>query len=72
LSGLLFGFGQFLLIRAFSMADAGVLAPFTYVQIVAAIVFGAMVFGDLPDTWTLTGTSLIIVSGLYVLRRQAA
>ena len=70
LSGVLFALGHFLLIEAFSRAAAGVLAPFTYVQIVAAIVFGIMVFGDVPDLWTLLGTALVVLAGVYVLRRQ--
>ncbi len=72
LSGLLFGAGQFLLIRAFALAEAAVLAPFTYAQIVAAVAFGALVFGDLPDLWTTAGTALVILAGIYVIRRQAA
>jgi drug/metabolite transporter (DMT)-like permease len=69
-SGALFGAGQFLLIRAFALAPAAVLTPFTYAQIVAAVLFGAIVFGEVPDAWTLTGTALIILAGTYVLRRQ--
>ncbi len=72
LSGVLFGMGQFLLIRAYSMAAAGVLAPFTYAQIIAAVLFGLLVFGDLPDVWTSLGTALIVLAGLYVLRGRAA
>jgi drug/metabolite transporter (DMT)-like permease len=71
LSGLLFGLGQFLLIRAYSLASAALLAPFTYAQIVAAVLFGAAVFGDVPDPWTILGTAIVILAGLYVLRRQA-
>ena len=70
LSGILFGLGQLLLIRAFAMAPAAVLAPFSYVQIIAAVVFGAVVFGQLPDTWTLAGITLVVLAGVYVLRRQ--
>jgi drug/metabolite transporter (DMT)-like permease len=72
LSGLLFGAGQLLLIRAFALAPAGVLAPFTYAQIVAAVAFGVLVFGDVPDLWTTLGTAVVILAGIYVLRRQAA
>lgn len=72
LTGLLFGMGHFLVIRAFSIAPAAVLTPFTYVQIVAAIAFGIAVFGEVPDLWAMAGTALIIASGLYVLRRQPA
>ena len=70
LSGLLFGAGQFFLIRAFAMAPGVVLAPFTYVQIVAAMVFGMLVFGEVPDSWTFLGMTLIALAGIYVLRRQ--
>ena len=72
LSGLLFGGGQFLLIRAFALAPAALLTPFTNAQIVAAVIFGALVFGDLPDLWTTLGTAVVILAGVYVLRTQAA
>jgi drug/metabolite transporter (DMT)-like permease len=72
LSGLLFGAGQLLLIRAFALAPAAVLTPFTYAQIVAAVLFGVVVFGDVPDAWTLAGTAVVILAGVYVLRRQTA
>jgi drug/metabolite transporter (DMT)-like permease len=72
LSGLLFGIGQFLLIQAYSMAPAAVLAPFTYVQILAATLFGVLVFHAVPDLWTLLGTGLIIFAGLYVVRPRPA
>ena len=72
LSGVLFGAGQFLLIRAFAAAPATALAPFTDVQIVAAVVFGVVVFGDVPDFWTAVGTALVTLAGVYILRRQAA
>jgi drug/metabolite transporter (DMT)-like permease len=71
MSGLLFGLGQFLLIKAFALAPASLLTPFTYAQIVAATAFGALVFDDMPDRWTLLGTAIVILSGIYVLRRQS-
>jgi drug/metabolite transporter (DMT)-like permease len=67
LSGLLFGMGHFLVIRAFCMAPAALLTPFTYVQIIAAVAFGVAVFGDVPDLWAMIGTALIILAGIYVL-----
>jgi drug/metabolite transporter (DMT)-like permease len=36
---------------------------------VAAVLFGMLVLGALPDPWTLAGTALIVLAGLYVLRR---
>jgi drug/metabolite transporter (DMT)-like permease len=69
LSGLLFGAGNLLMIRAFAALPAAVLTPFTYTQMVAAVLFSMLVLGALPDPWTLAGTPLIVLAGLYVLRR---
>ncbi len=46
------------------------LAPFTYVQVVAAILWGFLVFGDVPSTWTVCGAGVIIASVLYVWCRE--
>ena len=32
--------------------------------------FNEIVFGDLPDKWTLIGASILIATGLYVLYRE--
>jgi drug/metabolite transporter (DMT)-like permease len=71
LSGLLYGTGQLLLIRALAAAPANILTPFTYTQIVAAVIFGMLVLGELPDPWTFVGTALIVLAGLYVVRRAS-
>jgi drug/metabolite transporter (DMT)-like permease len=71
LSGVFFGLSHLVLIRAFAMAPAAMLTPFTYVQIVAATVLGVSVFGDVPDKWAVAGMALIALAGLYVVRRQA-
>jgi drug/metabolite transporter (DMT)-like permease len=66
------GFGHLLLISAFARASASLLAPFTYTQLVWATVLGFLVFGDLPDQWTLLGAVIIVGSGLYVFARERA
>ncbi len=68
--GVLFGSAQLLIIQAFTHAGAGVLAPFSYTQIIAATVFGAAVFGAVPDWLSLAGIALIIFAGLLVVRSQ--
>ena len=62
--------GHFLLVRAFHEAEASVLAPFTYSQVVGAIIWGYIVFGDVPSPWTFLGTSMIMGSGIYVWYRE--
>jgi drug/metabolite transporter (DMT)-like permease len=69
-AGLSFGGAQYLLIRAFRLAPAAVLTPFTYSQIVPAVLFGLFLFGTVPDLWAVIGTAMVIAGGLYVLARR--
>lgn len=62
---------QYLLVRAFSVAEAGVLAPFGYTGLVWAGLWGWLLFGQLPDLWTVAGATLIVAAGLYVWSREA-
>ena len=47
--GASFGWGQHFLARAFSLAPANVLTPFSYFQILSATIFGVVVFHNFPD-----------------------
>ncbi|MDR2862305.1 MAG: DMT family transporter [Puniceicoccales bacterium] len=62
---------HWLLILAHKHAPASILAPFYYTQLLGAITIGAVVFGELPDRWTLIGAGIIVASGLYVLYRES-
>jgi drug/metabolite transporter (DMT)-like permease len=68
--GIVFGLAQSFMVRAFTHAPAGLLAPFGYAQIVAAIVFGVVVLDSIPDGWTFIGVAMIIAAGVYVARSQ--
>ena len=70
--GLLGCTSHFCLIRAFRNAPASLVVPFSYSSLIWATLFGFVVFGSLPDRWTLLGASLIIASGLYIFYREAA
>ncbi|MBT5308053.1 MAG: DMT family transporter [Rhodospirillaceae bacterium] len=63
--------GHYMLVKAFHSAEASMLAPFTYSQVVAAIIWGFLIFGDIPSVWTFAGTAVIIGSGLYVWYRES-
>ena len=71
-AGIVGGIGHLCLIRAFRSAPASVVAPFSYSSLLWATAFGFVIFGDLPDGWTLTGAALIIGSGLYIFHREQA
>lgn len=70
LSGFLGASSHFMLIKALELAPASLLQPFTYVQLVAAVIIGYVVFGNAPDVWTWLGGIIIVGSGLYVVLRQ--
>ena len=63
--------GGLSIIRAYSRANAAVVAPIQYSQIIWAMIFGVLIFDELPDTYTLIGVGIIIFSGLYILVREA-
>jgi drug/metabolite transporter (DMT)-like permease len=62
--------GQWIVVLAFRYADASVLAPFSYVQLLWVSILGFLVFGEVPDVWTVTGAAFIVASGLYTAHRE--
>lgn len=59
------------LIAAYRRADAVMVAPMQYSQILWAILFGALLFDEYPKMNTYIGTAIIILSGLYILKRES-
>ncbi|WP_217495444.1 DMT family transporter [Halofilum ochraceum] len=55
---------------AFRFAEAGILAPFQYLEIISATLLGLLFFGEFPDAMTWAGTALIVAAGLYVFIRE--
>ena len=64
--GMLSALIHVMIAAALKRADASVMAPFQYLEIVSATLLGWAVFGDLPDGVTAAGTAIIIGAGLYV------
>lgn len=62
--------GHLLVVMAMNRAPASALAPFGYIEIVAATVLGWLVFSEWPDQWTWVGIFIIIASGIYVYYRE--
>ncbi|QPM89960.1 DMT family transporter [Pseudooceanicola algae] len=61
---------QMLLIRALSIGEAAMLAPFAYVGLINATFLGMVVFGEYPDLWTIVGALVIVAAGVYVWHRE--
>jgi len=68
--GALGSIGHYLLIVAHRFTPASTLSPFMYTQLVWVIALGYLVFGDLPNDWTLAGAGIVVASGLYLLHRE--
>ena len=69
LIGILGAAGHTVFMKAFTLAPASALQPFTYTQLVLVTFLGWLVFNDLPDGWTVAGASLIVAAGLYSIYR---
>lgn len=68
--GVLASVGHWLMILAHRRAPASLLAPFGYAQLLWAAVLGWLVFGEVPDRWTVVGGAVVIGAGLYLLAVQ--
>ncbi|MFN2143668.1 MAG: hypothetical protein ACK2U5_24540 [Candidatus Promineifilaceae bacterium] len=56
--------------RVYSLAQASVAAPFEYVSLPINIMWGFLIWGEVPTWMTLAGASLTLGSGLYILYRE--
>jgi drug/metabolite transporter (DMT)-like permease len=61
---------QLCIIRSFSITEASVVAPFAYLGIVFATIWGAVLYDQWPDRWTVIGALVIVAAGLYVWHRE--
>ena len=62
--------GHLMVVFALQRADAGLLAPFQYLEVVTASLLGYVIFQDIPKNTTILGVSIIIGSGLYLIHRE--
>lgn len=69
--GVLNGVGGYLMSQGYRIARPSVLAPFEYVALPMAVLWGVLLFDDWPDLITYAGMALICGSGLYVLHRES-
>jgi S-adenosylmethionine uptake transporter len=68
--GLVWAGWMYSISRAYSMAQASVIAPFEYVSLPINITWGFLIWHEIPTWMTLAGAFLTIFSGMYVLYRE--
>lgn len=62
---------NFCIIRAFSVAEATVVAPFDYTRLIFSGILGFILFAEIPSLWMVLGASIIVASSLYIVLREA-
>jgi drug/metabolite transporter (DMT)-like permease len=69
-AGLVGGAGQICVTSSYRFADASLLAPFTYVSMIWALIIGYFVFGEAPTVPMLVGAGLVISAGVAIVLRE--
>ena len=60
----------FCVVRSLKLASASVVVPYQYTLILWSVLFGWLVFGELPDVSTMIGAAIIVGAGLYIFWRE--
>ena len=69
-AGLFLIVGYLTSVMAMRHGDIGLVAPFRYTSLLWAIALGFLVFGNLPDAWTLLGAAIVVGAGIFTLLRE--
>lgn len=67
--GLVWASGMYFIARAYSMTQASTVAPFEYFALPINIIWGFIIWQEVPSVITLAGAFLTLLSGLYILYR---
>jgi len=62
--------GNVCIVKAFNIGEVGVITPFEYTGLIWAVLFGAFFFNEIPGFNVWVGSSIIAVSGLYMVYRE--
>ena len=62
--------GYLFIVMVMRVGDIGFVAPFRYMALLWAILFGWVLFRTLPDGWTLVGAAIVVATGIYTLWRE--
>ncbi|MEH6402537.1 MAG: DMT family transporter [Sneathiella sp.] len=63
-------FGYVLSVSAMRTGEIGFVSPFRYTILLWSIVLGIFIFGEIPDGWTVFGSVIVVVMGIYTFYRE--
>ena len=64
------GIGNLALTAAFKNAEVSIVTPLKYLSLIYAIIFGYLIWGEIPTWNTYLGAILIVISSLIIIRRE--
>jgi drug/metabolite transporter (DMT)-like permease len=70
LLGLSGSIANLLLTQSYRLSEASLVTPIKYLGLVFAIVFGYLIWSEVPKTLTLIGASLVVLSSLIIFTRE--
>ena len=69
--GILTAVGMIGFIRGFAVGEASVIGPTEYIRLIFAAGFGLLIFGEVPDGWTITGALIIVACTSFIARMES-
>jgi drug/metabolite transporter (DMT)-like permease len=63
-------FGYLFSIMTMRVGEISFVSPFRYTSLIWAIIVGYVAFGDIPDSWTMVGSMIVILMGIYTFHRE--
>lgn len=69
--GVIAALGFYCLAQGYRVAPASIVAPFEFIAMPLAVMWGLVVWSEVPPLTTVLGIVLIVCSGIYVLNREA-
>ena len=63
--------GYYCIIAAMRIGEVSAVVPFRYSRLLFGVTIGVWYFGEVLDRWTLIGSAIVVLSGLYALWREA-
>ena len=62
--------GHLLIVRAYDHAEASLLAPLAYTEMITSVALGWLFFSDFPDAYTFLGVAILISCAIYISMRE--